>query len=340
MSRELRMLLVEDEPIDVMTVERSIRERALPVRLQVVESAEAALERLGIGSGSGVQLETPLDLIVADLRLPRLSGLDLLEQVKSSSDCCNIPVVMLSTSSQDAEIARAYGSGAAAYFVKPIVFHEYADTIERIVDFYARAQAPGEASHLGARGGEPHARHYLEDEVHALLRENAVVFEYLQYGATDGLWLWDLENPEHEWMSPGFWRTFGHDPTTKPHLAAAWQDMVPTEDLQVAVANLEKHCADPSHPYDQVLRYRHRDGSTVWIHCRGFAIRDRAGKPVRMLGVHTDVSALKAAETSVAEKTSQLAEIDALVSIEESAMSNAEWKNVMVRIRSILRSDA
>jgi len=60
--------------------------------------------------------------------------------------------------------------------------------------------------------------------------------------------------------------------------------------------NFRRHCADPGHPYDQIVRFRHKDGSTIWIRCRGMVIRDDTGKPVRMLGGHTDVTAVVRAE--------------------------------------------
>jgi PAS domain S-box-containing protein len=91
-------------------------------------------------------------------------------------------------------------------------------------------------------------------------------------------------------MSPRFWELFGYDPATKQHLSSEWQEMIHPDDLQVALDNFRKHCADPAHPYDQIVRYTHRDGSTVWVRCRGIAIRDRNGKPIRMLGAHNDLT--------------------------------------------------
>ncbi|MBW2467360.1 MAG: response regulator, partial [Deltaproteobacteria bacterium] len=119
---------------------------------------------------------------------------------------------------------------------------------------------------------------------------------FLQDGSLDGLWYWDLENLENEWMNPRFWTLLGYDPQEKKHLASEWQDLIYSEDLQVALDNFHKHCSNPNHPYDQVVRYRHKNGSTVWIRCRGIVIRDETGKPIRMLGAHTDLTPLKQAE--------------------------------------------
>jgi len=140
------------------------------------------------------------------------------------------------------------------------------------------------------------APHYLEEELHQRVQQDRSLFEFLQAGSLDGIWYWDLENPENEWMSPQFWTTLGYDPAQKQHLAAEWQDLINPDDLAVALDNFNRHCADPNHPYDQVVRYRHASGDTVWVRCRGIVIRDDSGKPIRMLGAHTDLTALKKVE--------------------------------------------
>ena len=129
-----------------------------------------------------------------------------------------------------------------------------------------------------------------------MVQKDPEMWRFLQHGSLDGVWYWDLEAPDNEWMSPEMWRLFGIDPETKSHAPAEWQDIIFAEDLAVALENFEKHCADPAHPYDQIVRYRHSDGSTVWVRCRGVAIRDEAGKPVRMLGAHNDLTAVKRLE--------------------------------------------
>jgi PAS domain S-box-containing protein len=138
--------------------------------------------------------------------------------------------------------------------------------------------------------------HYLERELRHLIRTDPDIVRFLEQSSLDGIWYWDLENPDHEWLSPEFWRLFGYKPEEKEHLAAEWQDMIFPEDLATAVDNFNKHCANPDHPYDQLVRYRHRDGSTVWVRCRGIAIRDESGRPLRMLGAHNDFTELKRLE--------------------------------------------
>lgn len=143
------------------------------------------------------------------------------------------------------------------------------------------------------------ASHYLKDELDTLLKGDSKIFDFLESCSLDGVWYWDLQSPEHEWLSPNFWTTLGYDPAKKQHLAAEWQDLIHPEDLKTALANFNEHCQDADHPYDQIVRYRHKNGSVVWVRCRGIAIRDDLGKPIRMLGAHNDITKIK--EMEIAE---------------------------------------
>ena len=133
---------------------------------------------------------------------------------------------------------------------------------------------------------------YLQAEFYQQLQNNDELIEFIEQGSLDGLWYWDLEQPENEWMSPRFWQVLGIDPSTKKHLSSEWQDLIHPDDLKTALHNFEKHCSDSTFPYDQYVRYKHIDGSWVWVRCRGMAIRNKEGKPIRMLGAHTDVTEL------------------------------------------------
>jgi len=144
---------------------------------------------------------------------------------------------------------------------------------------------------------------YLEKEIYELIRYDNSIFNFIQESSLDGFWYWDLENPEHEWMDNKFWSTLGYDPSTKRHLASEWQDIINQDDLKIANENFTKHCIDPSHPYDQEVRYMHKNGNTVWIRCKGMAIRNESGEAIRMLGAHTDITKLKEEEIESKKKT-------------------------------------
>lgn len=58
--------------------------------------------------------------------------------------------------------------------------------------------------------------HYLQNELFELIKKDDSIFEFIQEGSLDGMWYWDLENPENEWMNAKFWTTLGYDPSQKP----------------------------------------------------------------------------------------------------------------------------
>ena len=149
-------------------------------------------------------------------------------------------------------------------------------------------------------------KHYLEEELEDLIRTDPAIWNFIRRSSLDGVWYWDLEKPEQEWMSPEFWQLFGIDPATKKHLASEWQDLIDPDDLKVAIGNFERHLEDPAYPYDQIVRYRHADGGDVWVRCRGLAIRDATGKPIRLLGAHNDFTDLMSTQIDLTRANSLL----------------------------------
>lgn len=184
---------------------------------------------------------------------------------------------------------------------------------------------------LASVSSEPSDAHYLKSELLTLLRTREDVAAFLILACLDGVWYWDLENPDHEWMSANFWTTLGYDPAAMPHRAAAWQNIIHPDDLQTAQKNFERHSADPDHPYDQIVRYRHADGSTVWIRCRGMAIRNDQGAPIRMLGAHADITAQKNKEIELARRNDELEALSRALRMRERELETI-INNVPARI--------
>ncbi len=142
----------------------------------------------------------------------------------------------------------------------------------------------------------------LEAEFHELIRSDADAFRFFHDFALDGVWYRDLDFPERHWVSPRFKEVFGYEEHEMGNLRDWWRQAIHPEDLETALGNFENHLEDPAKPYVQDARYRHRDGSTVWIRCRGLIIRDSTGKPRRMIGSHTDITNLKNLEHSATER--------------------------------------
>ena len=132
---------------------------------------------------------------------------------------------------------------------------------------------------------------YLRRELYDRMQKEQDLFTWLQRAALDGIWYWDLKNPEMEWMSPELKELFGYTDEEVPNTSAWWQDNIFPEDKEGALKAYQDHVKHGT-PYDMVVRYRHKDGSTVWVRCRGKADLDENGIPYRMLGAHSDVTSL------------------------------------------------
>ncbi len=134
MSTAMPILLVEDNPADVELTLRAFKRRRLSNPVAVARDGEEALDyvhRRGVfGDGAPIP-----GLILLDLRLPKIDGLEVLRQLKSHPVYRNIPVVVLTTSGEDRDVARSYELGAASYIVKPVEFEKFQEVVERI-DLY------------------------------------------------------------------------------------------------------------------------------------------------------------------------------------------------------------
>ncbi len=86
--------------------------------------------------------------------------------------------------------------------------------------------------------------HYLKHELYNLVKTDAIIFDFIQEASLDGIWYWDLERPENEWMSPKLWELLGYAAQEKQHLAKEWQSLIYPADLALASRNFELHCKD------------------------------------------------------------------------------------------------
>ena len=130
------ILLVEDDPVDVMSVRRAFKQNKVTNPLYVVNNGEeglAYLRKEGKYDEAGAA-PTP-KLILLDLNMPRMSGLEMLSILKNDSDLFHIPVVVLTTSADDNDIQESFRNGVAGYIVKPVTFEKFVQAI-RIFDLY------------------------------------------------------------------------------------------------------------------------------------------------------------------------------------------------------------
>lgn len=145
--------------------------------------------------------------------------------------------------------------------------------------------------------------YYLEQELLDVMRSDASLFAFFQDHVFSGVWFWDLENPENEWMDNKFWTHLGYSPSEMPNSPSAWMDKIHPEDAKIARQLIEGHIQNPKEPYSQVIRYFHKDGSTRFINCTGKVILNKEGRPWRMLGVHIDITSEREHQSELEKST-------------------------------------
>jgi CheY-like chemotaxis protein len=116
----MRILIAEDEESDFELIEVALRRSAADLTVDWVRDGAEARQYL---AAEGRFSDRPLpDLLITDLKMPHVDGFELIESVKTSPRLRHLPVVVMSSSSQPVDIARAYATGANAYFLKPTNF--------------------------------------------------------------------------------------------------------------------------------------------------------------------------------------------------------------------------
>lgn len=133
--RPVQILLVEDNPDDVEITRRALRKGRVAIDLHVVRDGQEALDFLFREGDYGTDTPRP-DLILLDLNLPNVNGLEVLRRVRASKDLSTIPVIMLSASDRDEDVVKSYELGANAYIVKPVEFEKFQHAIEVLGEYW------------------------------------------------------------------------------------------------------------------------------------------------------------------------------------------------------------
>ena len=123
------ILLVEDNPQDVELTLRTLEKNHLANQVYVVTDGEEALDFLYCKGKYSEREPIPPKVVFLDIKLPKINGLEVLKTIKSDENMKNIPVVMVTSSAEDPDIAAAYKLGANSYEVKPVDFRIFAETI-------------------------------------------------------------------------------------------------------------------------------------------------------------------------------------------------------------------
>jgi CheY-like chemotaxis protein len=138
-QRRPLIILVEDDPNDVELFTIALEKSGVPHRLMVAKDGQEGVDMM-----SDPVTDDP-DLILTDLKMPRLNGFDLLERVRSNPKTKNVPVVLFSSSRATSDVEGAYERDANAYVCKPVRFAEFIETVRNIAEFWVlRNETPND----------------------------------------------------------------------------------------------------------------------------------------------------------------------------------------------------
>ena len=137
-----RILLVEDDPRDVELTLTALEDHKLANEVVVARDGQQALDYLRCqGEYSARANENPAVLLL-DLKLPKVDGLEVLKQIRANERLKLIPVVVLTSSQEEKDMVRSYTLGVNAYVVKPVDFHEFINAVKELGVFWALINEP------------------------------------------------------------------------------------------------------------------------------------------------------------------------------------------------------
>ncbi len=129
----VEILLVEDNPNDAELTLRSLRKNNVSNRIHLVRDGAEALEFIfGKGAYGGRSLRDGPKVILLDLKLPKVDGLEVLRQIKNDQQARKIPVVILTSSKEERDIVESYKLGGNSYIVKPVDFAQFTDAVRQL----------------------------------------------------------------------------------------------------------------------------------------------------------------------------------------------------------------
>jgi diguanylate cyclase (GGDEF)-like protein/PAS domain S-box-containing protein len=208
------------------------------------------------------------DLVVLDIEMPNLTGLEVLTRIRVTRSQTDLPVIMLTARTHGPDIVEAFRLGANDYLTKPI-------------------DCPVALARIGT--------HLSHKRVIESLRESQERYTLAVNGANDGLWDWNLATNEVYW-SPRWKSMLGYEDAEIGASPDQWLDRLHQDDWSRVRQTVAAHIAHGTGHYESEHRLRHRDGTYRWVLCRAAAIRNAAGTATRFAGSLTDITSVKLAD--------------------------------------------
>lgn len=136
-NQQLNILLVEDDEVDVMTVKRAFKNNHIMNPLFVAGDGIEALEKL-----RSSEVPKGRRLVLLDLNMPRMNGIEFLEELRKDPELAATPVVVLTTSNDDQDKVQAYNMNVAGYLLKPVTFQNFCDVMVALNKYWSLVELP------------------------------------------------------------------------------------------------------------------------------------------------------------------------------------------------------
>ena len=146
-NRPVEILLVEDNPYDVELTLHALKRNNITNQVHVVRDGVEALDFLfGTGQYAGRNTDEVPKIILLDLKLPKIDGLEVLQRIKDDPRTRLIPVVVLTSSREDRDVITSYNLGVNSYIVKPVDFQQFTDAVRELGFYWLLLNQPPQSS--------------------------------------------------------------------------------------------------------------------------------------------------------------------------------------------------
>lgn len=141
-DKSINILLVEDDEVDVMNVKRAFKKSNINSPLYVAGNGLEALEKLRSQNGNPPIVPLKRRLILLDLNMPKMNGLEFLQVLRADPKLASTPVIVLTTSDEDRDKIEAYNLNVAGYILKPVTFSKFVETVETLNKYWMLCEMP------------------------------------------------------------------------------------------------------------------------------------------------------------------------------------------------------
>src|SRR5437879_6552800 len=250
-SRPTRLLIVDDNEMNRDMLARRLERKGYVVGL--AENAQELLQRVK---------QDAVDLVLLDIEMPEISGLDSLQNVRECYSAAELPIIMVTAKTQSDDIVKALDLGANDYLAKPIDF-------------------PVAVARIGTQLSHKRAQEAL--------KESEERYALAARGSNDGLWDWSL-SANVMYFSARWKAMLGYQEGEIGDRPEEWFDRIHDADRERVKKEIAAHQKGLTPHFESEHRVLHKDESFRWMLSRGVAVHDTSGNVLRMAGSQTDIT--------------------------------------------------